>query len=81
MEVYAPYDEQPQVKRARNELSDLEQPIFDALIDPDFVKKFVSFLALEENKGKDKFRHKHMTLFKVNVSVTTSESFPVFMLT
>ena len=65
MEVYAPYEEQPQVKRSRNDLSDREKPIYDALMDLEYVKKFVSFLALEENKGKDKFRHKNMTLFKV----------------
>ena len=65
MEVYAPYEEQPQVKRSRNDLSEREQPIYDALMDQEYVKKFVSFLALEENKGKDKFRHKNMTLFKV----------------
>ena len=64
MEVYAPYEEQPQVKRSRNDLSDREKPIYDALMDLEYVKKFVSFLALEENKGKDKFRHKNMTLFK-----------------
>ena len=65
MEVYAPYEEQPQVKRSRNDLSDREKPIYDALMDLEYVKKFVSFLALEENKGKDKFRHKNMTLCKV----------------
>ena len=65
MQVYAPYEEQPQVKRTRDELAEMEKPIFDAFTDTEFVQKFVSFLALEENKGKDKFRHKNMTLFKV----------------
>jgi hypothetical protein len=44
MEVYAPYEEQPQVKRSRNDLSDREKPIYDALMDLEYVKKFVSFL-------------------------------------
>jgi hypothetical protein len=64
---------QPQVKRSRNDLSDREKPIYDALMDLEYVKKFVSFLALEENKGKDKFRHKNMTCaqhYVINLSVT-----------
>lgn len=65
MEVYAPYEDQPNIRRSRDELPDNEKPIYDAFMDPEFVKKFVSFLALEENKGKDKFRHKYLTLFKV----------------
>ncbi|VDI21300.1 proteasome activator subunit 4 [Mytilus galloprovincialis] len=64
MEVYAPYEDQPNIRRSRDELPDNEKPIYDAFMDPEFVKKFVSFLALEENKGKDKFRHKYLTLFK-----------------
>lgn len=64
MEVYARYEEQPQVKRSRDQLTEQEKPIYDALMDPEYVKKFVSFMALEENKGKDKFRPKNLTLFK-----------------
>lgn len=42
-----------------------EQPIFDAFSQEDFTSKFISFLSLEDRKGKDKFNVHRFVLFKV----------------
>jgi proteasome activator subunit 4 len=57
--------DQPKINRTRDELTSNEVPIFDSLSKQEFVDKVVDFLALEENKGKDRFRPPIMTLFKV----------------
>ncbi|GAB1609586.1 proteasome activator complex subunit 4-like [Argonauta hians] len=64
MQVYAPYEEQPQVERTRNELDDVEACIYDCWMSKDYVQKFVKFLSLDEQKGKDKFKQKHVAFFK-----------------
>ncbi|XP_060063003.1 proteasome activator complex subunit 4-like [Ylistrum balloti] len=64
MKTYAPTSEQPKLERKLEELREEEVPLYENLINPEFVDKFVEFLALEEHKRKDKFRTKTMTLFK-----------------
>lgn len=68
MYVYAPEHEQPVLGRSLMELTEEEQPIYQHFRDKKFVDKLLSFLSLEENKGKDKFHPRHFTLFKVHVA-------------
>ena len=42
-----------------------EQEIFDAFSNPEFVDKLISYLSLEDRKGKDKFNVQRFVLFKV----------------
>lgn len=65
MQIYAPASQQPKLNRSKEELFDYEVPIYEAMTDKDFVEKFMGYFSMEEVKGKDKFRNKHLTLFKV----------------
>ena len=44
----------------------VEQAIYDAFIQEDFVSKFLSYLSLEDRKGHDKFDFRRFLLFKVS---------------
>ncbi|XP_076463728.1 proteasome activator complex subunit 4B-like [Babylonia areolata] len=61
---YADASQQPKLLRGPEEMPDNEQPIAESFCDMDYVLKLLDFLALEEQKGKDKFQLKHLTLFK-----------------
>ena len=65
MNVYATSAEQPKLGRNVDELSEKEKPIYELFSQEQFIDKFIKFLTLEENKGKDKFHHKHFIVFKV----------------
>ena len=65
VESYAPHSEQPKLNRAKAELNEGEQVVYDLFTNTEYVEKLVSFLSLEENKAKDKYSSKRMTLFKV----------------
>ncbi|XP_029642324.1 proteasome activator complex subunit 4 [Octopus sinensis] len=64
MFTYAPYKEQPNVERVREELDETEKCIYDFWMSKDYIQKFIGFLALEEQKGKDKFKQKHVAFIK-----------------
>ena len=51
--------------RTLEELEENERPLFECFGDAQYVEKLLNFLALEEQKGRDKFQMKHLTLFKV----------------
>lgn len=65
MKIYAKQSEQPKLDRTESEMLETEKPIFVKMNDSSFVKKFIDVLSLEEHKGRDKFRNKHLTIFKV----------------
>ena len=46
-----------------------EWPIYDAFSQEEFTSKFISFLSLEDRKGKDKFNIHRFVLFKVRKQV------------
>ena len=52
-----------------------EQSIYDAFSHEEFTSKFISFLSLEDRKGKDKFNVHRFVLFKVRkrISVFSDE--------
>lgn len=64
LSVYAPYSEQPQVARDRSELNESEKLVYDRYSTKEYVDKFISLVALEEQKGRDKFRHRQVYFFK-----------------
>lgn len=67
MKIYAKQSDQPKLDRTESEMLETEKPIFVKMNDSSFVKKFIDVLSLEEHKGRDKFRNKHLTIFKVRV--------------
>ncbi|XP_050407359.1 proteasome activator complex subunit 4A [Patella vulgata] len=64
MMIHAPAPEQPELNRDRKVLSEAEAVIYDNFQNPAFIDKLISFLSLEEQKGRDKFRTKYLALFK-----------------
>ena len=46
--------------------------IFSVFTSADYVKKLVSFLSLEENKGKDQYSDGRFVMFKVNLELWPS---------
>ena len=57
-------ENQPKLNRTTDELSPLELEIYNFFTDQEKVDKFIRFLSLEENKGKDSFDSKRFVLFK-----------------
>ena len=45
--------------------SQAERVVYDAFMSPEFVDQLVSFLSLEENKGRDKYSTSRFSMFKV----------------
>ncbi|MEE6474293.1 hypothetical protein FKM82_010338 [Ascaphus truei] len=64
MLVYASADQQPKLGRAKEEMSEAEQVIYDHFADEKFVDQLIKFLSLEDRKGKDKFNPRRFCLFK-----------------
>lgn len=64
MVVYAGVEEQPKLGRSREDMTEAEQIIFDHFSDPKFVEQLITFLSLEDRKGKDKFNPRRFCLFK-----------------
>ena len=42
-----------------------ERVVYDAFMSPEFVDRLISFLSLEENKGKDRYSTHRFSMFKV----------------
>lgn len=67
LEVYEPYEQQPQLNRRRDDLDAFEALVFDRFMCPDFVEKLVEYFCFEENKGNSeqhRFDTKRPALFK-----------------
>lgn len=64
MMVYAGEDIQPRLNRIEAEMSPEEREIFAFFNDAKNLDKLVSFLSLEENKGKDKFDSRKFLMWK-----------------
>ena len=62
---YAPSSEQPAQGRTAEQLSEDELPIFTAFSDEKYVSDVITYLKLEENKGRDRFHPKIYNFFKV----------------
>ena len=77
---YADESQQPKFLRTLEELEENERPVFESFSSAQYVEKLLNFLALEEQKGRDKFQLKHLTLFKVGAGRGLSDllSLPFF---
>jgi len=64
MMVYAGEETQPKLDRAESELSGEEREVFSFFQDPRNLERLISFLSLEENKGKDKFDSRKFLMWK-----------------
>lgn len=67
IEVYEPYEKQPQLNRSVEELDEYESIIFKRFTDTDFVEKLVNYFCFEDNKGSPelhRFDTKRPALFK-----------------
>lgn len=64
LEVYAPSSQQPCLDPAVRKLTDCEREIDLFFNDPQNIEKLISYLSLEEKKGKDKFNAFRCFLFK-----------------
>ncbi|XP_032665023.1 proteasome activator complex subunit 4-like isoform X2 [Odontomachus brunneus] len=64
LEVYAPSSQQPCLDPEVRELTDCEREVDLFFNDPQNIKKLISYLSLEEKKGKDKFSTYRSFLFK-----------------
>lgn len=62
---YADESQQPKLVRTAEEMPENERPIFESFCQAEFVEVLLHYLALEEQKGRDKFQLKHLILFKV----------------
>jgi proteasome activator subunit 4 len=67
VEVYAASSQQPPIDRKPEELGETEAEVHAFFSNPANVDKLISFLSLEEKKGRDKFNGKRYILFKVNI--------------
>ena len=47
-----------------------ERVVYDAFTSPEFVDRLVSFLSLEENKGRDHYDTNRFSMFKVGRGIT-----------
>ena len=64
MLVYAPEDKQPKLDRSLDEMTEQEKEIFKFLCDEKNLQKLISFLSLEETKGRDKFDSRRFLMWK-----------------
>ncbi|KAM0724588.1 Proteasome activator complex subunit 4B [Formica fusca] len=64
LEVYAPSSQQPCLDMQMRKLTDCEREIHLFFNNPQNIEKFISYLSLEEKKGKDKFNASRCFLFK-----------------
>ncbi|XP_055375207.1 proteasome activator complex subunit 4-like [Condylostylus longicornis] len=62
--VYAQYKEQPSLDRNFEEMNEIEQALYNFLKKDENIEKFVTFMALEENKEKEKFKRSRFLLIK-----------------
>ena len=78
LKTYAAIEKQPVLNRARADLSPGEVPIYDRFTDKTFVEQLVTYLCLENEKGKDKFDDKRVDMFRGlfrNFDITLVPSF------
>lgn len=64
LEVYAPSSQQPCLDMEVRELTDCEREVHLFFDNPQNIEKLISYLSLEEKKGKDKFNASRCFLFK-----------------
>lgn len=66
VQIYAPSNEQPPVDRAFDALTVQEQEVHKFFSNQHNVDMLISYLSMEEKKGKDKFNGIRFIMFKVS---------------
>ena len=62
--IYAPSEQQPELDRSVEDLSDSEKVIYHFFNDADKIETLVEFLSLENKKGQDQFDAERFGMFK-----------------
>lgn len=65
VEIYAPSSQQPPLDTPSAKMDETQADVFNFFNDPANIEKLITFLSLEEKKGRDKFNSKRYILFKV----------------
>ena len=65
MEIYASTSEQPKLRRDPSELNPVELEVHNFFSNEENINKLITYLSLEEKKGKDKFNGFRFLMFKV----------------
>lgn len=70
LEIYAPPTEQQTAPKRMDKLTKQERAIFDFFTNEENINKLITYLSMEEKKGKDLFNGHRFALFKVqNVEI------------
>ena len=77
MKRYAPLSQQPVLGRSLDQMSAGERVVCEAFSDEQYLARLLDYMALEEQKGKDKFHSDHFQLFKVRVTPSRRPPRPV----
>ena len=77
MKRYAPLSQQPVLGRSLDQMSAGERVVCEAFSDEQYLARLLDYMALEEQKGKDKFHSDHFQLFKVRVTSSRRPPRPV----
>ena len=62
--MYAPSKEQPNLDRSLEQMADVEKIVYGFFTSPEKVEKLVTFLCLENKKGRDSFDAERFAMFK-----------------
>lgn len=62
--TYAANSLQPNINRSRAEMTEIEQEFFDFFSNDKKVDKYIEYMTLEENKGKEKFKESRFAFIK-----------------
>ena len=73
--MYAPSKEQPHLDRSLEQMADVEKIVYGFFTSPEKVEKLVTFLCLENKKGRDSFDAERFAMFK-GVFRNFGDSFP-----
>jgi proteasome activator subunit 4 len=65
--VYAPSSAQPPLDRTPEQMGASESEVHTFFSSQSNIEKFITFLSLEDKKGRDKFNSKRFILFKVSL--------------
>jgi proteasome activator subunit 4 len=65
VEIYASSSQQPPLDTPLAQMDETRADVFNFFNNPANIEKLITYLSLEEKKGRDKFNSKRYILFKV----------------
>ena len=75
MEIYAPSSQQPPLDTPLAQMDETQADVFNFFNNPANIDKLITYLSLEEKKGRDKFNSKRYILFKVRLPLKIIRAF------